>query len=208
MVTLCGRFRPAELRRLGGHLLEVVAPEIAEAEEAKRLQNQEQQARAKTSLRTRLIGDGLARTTIVHPELDRDRLLTYLHASTSPRKPRSSSAATARSSTWAAPAGCSHPPNAKPCGSATRNAAPSTARSPPPGARPIIGNPGPKAATPTSTTAYSSAASTTTAPTTNATKPPPSRPATSATTDAPRPASRTSADPINLVDHPRRSLDR
>ncbi len=79
-------FRPAELRRLGGHLLEVVAPEIAEAEEAKRLQNQEQQARAKTSLRTRLIGDGLARTTIVHPELDRDRLLTYLHASTSPRK--------------------------------------------------------------------------------------------------------------------------
>ncbi len=83
----CARqFRPAELRRLGGHLLEVVAPEIAEAEEAKRLQNQEQQARAKTSLRTRLIGDGLARTTIVHPELDRDRLLTYLHASTSPRK--------------------------------------------------------------------------------------------------------------------------
>ena len=86
MVTLCADFRPAELRRLGGHLLEVVAPEIAEAEEAKRLQNQEQQARAKTSLRTRLIGDGMARTTIVHPELDRDRLLTYLHASTSPRK--------------------------------------------------------------------------------------------------------------------------
>ena len=86
MVTLCADFRPAELRRLGGHLLEVVAPEIAEAEEAKRLQNQEQQARAKTSLRTRLIGDGMARTTIVHPELDRDRLLTYLHAYTSPRK--------------------------------------------------------------------------------------------------------------------------
>ena len=63
MVTLCADFRPAELRRLGGHLLEVVAPEIAEAEEAKRLQNQEQQARAKTSLRTRLIGDGMAMKT-------------------------------------------------------------------------------------------------------------------------------------------------
>ena len=59
MVTLCADFRPSELRRLGRHLLEVVAPEIAEAEEAKRLQNQEQRAREKTSLRSRLIGDGL-----------------------------------------------------------------------------------------------------------------------------------------------------
>ncbi len=86
MVTLCSQFRPSELRRLGQHLLEVVAPEIAEAEEAKRLEDQEQRARQKTSLRTRLIGDGLARTTITHPVLDRDRLLTYLHAFTSPRK--------------------------------------------------------------------------------------------------------------------------
>ena len=86
MVTLCADFRPSELRRLGRHLLEVVAPEIAEAEEAKRLQNQEQRAREKTSLRSRLIGDGLARTTIVHPVLDRDRLLTYLESYTSPRK--------------------------------------------------------------------------------------------------------------------------
>ena len=86
MVTLCGQFRPSELRRLGRHLLEVVAPEIAEAEEAKRLQNQEQRAREKTSLRTRIIGDGLARTTIVHPVPDRDRLLTYLESYTSPRK--------------------------------------------------------------------------------------------------------------------------
>jgi hypothetical protein len=86
MVNLCSQFRPCELRRLGQHLLEVVAPEIAEAEEAKRLENEEQRAREKTSLRTRLIGDGLARTTIVHPVLDRDRLLTYLEAYTSPRK--------------------------------------------------------------------------------------------------------------------------
>ncbi len=86
MVTLCGQFRPCELRRLGRHLLELVAPEIAEAEEARRLQNEEQRAREKTSLRTRLIGDGLARTTIVHPVHDRDRLLTYLESYTSPRK--------------------------------------------------------------------------------------------------------------------------
>ena len=75
-----------ELRRLGRHLLEVVAPEIAEAEEAKRLEDEEQRAREKTSLRSKLIGDGLARTTIAHPVLDRDRLLTYLEAFTSPRK--------------------------------------------------------------------------------------------------------------------------
>ncbi len=86
MVGLCGQFRPSELRRLGRHLLELVAPEIAEAEEAKRLENEEQRAREKTSLRSRLIGDGLARTTIVHPELDRDRLLTYLESYASPRK--------------------------------------------------------------------------------------------------------------------------
>ena len=86
MVNLCADFRPSELRRLGRHLLELVAPEIAEAEEAKRLENEEQRAREKTSLRSRLIGDGLARTTIVHPVLDRDRLLTYLESYTSPRK--------------------------------------------------------------------------------------------------------------------------
>jgi hypothetical protein len=86
MVTLCAEFRPCELRRLGRHLLEVVAPEIAEAEEAKRLEDEEQRAREKTSLRTRIIGEGLARTTIVHPVPDRDRLMTYLDAYTSPRK--------------------------------------------------------------------------------------------------------------------------
>ncbi len=86
MVTYCEQFRPSELRRLGRHLLEVVAPEIAEAELAKRLENEEQQAREKTSLRSRLIGSGMARTTITHPASERDRLLTYLESYTSPRK--------------------------------------------------------------------------------------------------------------------------
>ena len=51
MVTWCAQFRPSELRRLGRHLLDVVAPEIAEAELAKRLEDEEQRAREKTSLR-------------------------------------------------------------------------------------------------------------------------------------------------------------
>jgi len=86
LVGWCADFNPTELRRLGRRILELLAPEIAEAHEAKLLEAEEQRAREKTSLRSRLIGDGLARTTIVHPELDRTRLLTYLDAFTSPRK--------------------------------------------------------------------------------------------------------------------------
>ncbi len=86
LVAYCADFSPTELRRLGRHILHVVAPDIAEAHQAKLLEAEEERAREKTSLRSRLIGDGLARTTIVHPELDRTRLLTYLEAFTSPRK--------------------------------------------------------------------------------------------------------------------------
>jgi hypothetical protein len=86
LVAWCADFRPDELRRLGRQILHSVAPDIADAELARRLQDEEQRAQERTSLRSRIIGDGLARTTITHPILDRDRLLTYLHAYTSPRK--------------------------------------------------------------------------------------------------------------------------
>jgi hypothetical protein len=153
MVRLCGQFRPCELRRLGRHLLELVAPEIAEAEEAKRLQDEEQRAREKTSLRSRLIGDGLARTTIVHPVLDRDRLLTYLESYTSPRKQPEAlsgeqdriphhdssakpSAPSSNTLTSAAPAASTARRSAKPCDCATNTAAPKTAPHRQPGAKP------------------------------------------------------------------------
>ena len=84
MVTYCEEFRPSELRRLGRHLLEVIAPEFAEAELAKRLETEEQPAREKTSLRTRLLGSGLARTTITHPVADQTRLVTYLESLPAP----------------------------------------------------------------------------------------------------------------------------
>ncbi len=86
LVEWCEQFRPGELRRLARHILDVVAPEITEAEEAERLQAEEQSAREKTSLRVKRLGDGSSRTTIVHPDSDADRLLTYLDAFTSPRK--------------------------------------------------------------------------------------------------------------------------
>jgi hypothetical protein len=86
LVELAAEFTPAQLRRLARHILELVAPEIAEAEAAKRLEEEERRARAKTALRTKRLGEGMSRTTIVHPDLDADRLRTYLESFTSPRK--------------------------------------------------------------------------------------------------------------------------
>jgi hypothetical protein len=86
LVEYAKEFAPAELRKLARRILEVVAPEIAEAEEAKQLEREEQQAREKTSLRTKRLGDGTSRTTIVYSDADADRLHTYLDAFTSPRK--------------------------------------------------------------------------------------------------------------------------
>ena len=83
-----------------------------------------------------------------------------------PRRPRQRGV---RSSTSAAPPGCSHRPNARPSLSATASAPQTAAASPPPGAKPTTGNnPGPPAGGPISPTASSSARSTTTAPTTQA----------------------------------------
>jgi hypothetical protein len=87
-VTLVGhaaRFRPSQLRRLGRHILDVVAPEIAEAEEARRLTDEERHAREKTRLALRPLGDGTTRITVRLPDVAASRLRTYLEAFTSPR---------------------------------------------------------------------------------------------------------------------------
>jgi|GEM_PF-6165302 len=91
LVEYARTFRPGELRRLGRRIREALAPEIAEAEAAKLLESEEQAARATTSLKTKRLGDGISRTTIVHPDLDADRLLTYLDAFTSPASTRTPS---------------------------------------------------------------------------------------------------------------------
>ncbi|MEZ0580404.1 DUF222 domain-containing protein [Nocardioides sp. MH1] len=77
---------PTELALLADRILFYVAPEIAEAEEAKRLEEEEQQAHDKTTLRTKRLGHGWTRTTIIHPDASADRLQTYCEAFTSPRK--------------------------------------------------------------------------------------------------------------------------
>ncbi|NGN92429.1 DUF222 domain-containing protein [Nocardioides sp. KC13] len=56
LLAYATQFDPAQLRRLGRRILEVIAPEIAEAEEAKRLAAEEAHARKKTRLSMRRLG--------------------------------------------------------------------------------------------------------------------------------------------------------
>ncbi|MDQ4110966.1 MAG: HNH endonuclease, partial [Actinomycetota bacterium] len=86
LVAYATEFDPTQLRRLGRRILEVIAPEIAEAEEAKRLAAEEAHARAKTRLAMRRLGDGTTRISAVVPDAAADRLATNLEAFASPRR--------------------------------------------------------------------------------------------------------------------------
>jgi hypothetical protein len=86
LVGYCSQFRPSELRRLGRRILDVVAPDIADAEEAKRLEHEEQRARETCRLTLRPTGEGTTRLSGLLPDADAARLRTYLEAFTSPRK--------------------------------------------------------------------------------------------------------------------------
>ncbi|NGN94554.1 DUF222 domain-containing protein [Nocardioides sp. KC13] len=86
LVAYATEFDPARLRRLGRRILDVIAPEIAEAEEARRLAAEEAHARKKTRLSMRRLGDGTTRITAVVPDAAADRLATNLEAFASPRR--------------------------------------------------------------------------------------------------------------------------
>ncbi len=86
LVGYAEQFRPSQLRRLGRHILDVVAPEIADAEEGRRLADEERHAREKTRLALRPLGDGTTRLSGRLPDAAATRLQTYLEAFTSPRR--------------------------------------------------------------------------------------------------------------------------
>lgn len=86
LVGYAADLRPSGLRRLGRRILDVVAPEVAEAEEARRLTDEEREARRRTTLHLRPLGDGTTRLTGVLPDIVAARLTTYLEAFTSPRR--------------------------------------------------------------------------------------------------------------------------
>ncbi|HEX7738577.1 MAG TPA: DUF222 domain-containing protein, partial [Marmoricola sp.] len=85
LVEQAPHFSPTQLRRLARRILDVIAPEIAEEADAKRLAALEDDARRHTRLRMRRQGDGTTRIWGLLPDLAATRLATYLEAFTNPR---------------------------------------------------------------------------------------------------------------------------
>jgi hypothetical protein len=85
LVALAAEFGPAELRRLGEKILEIIAPAVHEDEERKRLEAAQRRAAAATRLTITNRGDGTADLKGRVPESVASRLKTYLEAFTAPR---------------------------------------------------------------------------------------------------------------------------
>ena len=85
LVAQAAHFGPKELGRLGRHILAVVAPELAEEAEARRLAELEANADDKTRLTMRRLGDGTTRISARVPDAAATRLATYLEAFSNPR---------------------------------------------------------------------------------------------------------------------------
>ena len=86
LVDRAGEFGPKELGRIGRRILDVVAPEIAEAAEAARLADLEAHAEQHTRLTMRRLGDGTTRISSRVPDAAATRFATYLEAYTNPRR--------------------------------------------------------------------------------------------------------------------------
>ena len=88
LVDRAGEFGPKELGRIGRRILDVVAPEIAEAAEAARLADLEAHAADVTRLTMRRLGDGTTRISGRVPDAAGTRFATCLEAFTNPRLAR------------------------------------------------------------------------------------------------------------------------
>jgi Domain of unknown function (DUF222) len=86
LVAESGTFTPSELRVMGRRVLDVVAPEVGERHELLLLEREEALAARLTSLTTHRRGDGTTEIRARVADRVADRLLTYLHAFSSPRR--------------------------------------------------------------------------------------------------------------------------
>jgi hypothetical protein len=86
LVEQAAHFCPRDLKVLGRRVLEVLAPEVAEAHEAQLLEREEQEAWDHASITHRRLGHGRSRAVVTLPDAVMDRWLTQLHAFTSPRR--------------------------------------------------------------------------------------------------------------------------
>lgn len=88
LVEQAGEFGPKELGRIGRRILDVVAPQIAEAVEAARLADLEANAADRTRLTMRRLGDGTTRISGRVPDATATRFASYLEAFANPRVQR------------------------------------------------------------------------------------------------------------------------
>lgn len=86
LVEMAATFGPRELGRIGRRILDVVAPEIAEAVEATRLAELETRAHELTRVTMRRLGDGTTRISSRVPDAAATRFATYLEAHANPRR--------------------------------------------------------------------------------------------------------------------------
>lgn len=88
LFELAQEFGPRQLQILGRRVLDVIAPDIAERAEERALKREERNAARRTVLTTRRNGDGTTDIRLRVADAVADRLLTHLHAYTSPRRSR------------------------------------------------------------------------------------------------------------------------
>jgi len=93
LVAQAAHFAPKELRKLGAKILEVIAPEVAEDAERKKLDRELAKARRTTRLTLRNRGDGTTDLTGKIPDSVAARLRTYLDAHSSPAHDAATAAA-------------------------------------------------------------------------------------------------------------------
>ncbi|CAM3545258.1 HNH endonuclease signature motif containing protein [Nocardioides zeicaulis] len=86
LVDHAARFAPKQLARIGRHVLTVVAPQIADEAEARRLQAEESEARRRTRVSLRRLGDGTTRLSGILPDAVATRLAHCLEAFANPRR--------------------------------------------------------------------------------------------------------------------------
>jgi hypothetical protein len=84
LISDAGHFGPRELRVLGRRVLEVVAPDVADAHEERLLRAEERRGRAEARVTFRPRGDGVTDLFARMPDHVADRLRVYLDSFTAP----------------------------------------------------------------------------------------------------------------------------
>ena len=88
LIDHAARFTPKQLARIGRHILTVVAPDLVDEAEGRRLAALEAEGRRRTRLTLRRLGDGTTRISGRLPDAAATRFATYLEAYANPRRER------------------------------------------------------------------------------------------------------------------------